>query len=190
MFNRAAQGVVNQYTGTVMPNIDTAANRANALGGSAYQEYADRARFDLGQNLNNLATQIYGGNYMNERGLQQQAMMGAPQMLEGQLRGAQAMLGAGDIRRGIEQDILNLGYEDFERARLQDYSNLDVLGNALGISMGGGGTTITQSPSFYQANPVAGAIGGGALGYLGANMMGQNPYAGTALGALGGSMLV
>ena len=190
MFNRAAQGVVNQYTGTVMPNIDTAANRANALGGSAYQEYADRARFDLGQNLNNLATQIYGGNYMNERGLQQQAMMGAPQMLEGQLRGAQAMLGAGDIRRGIEQDILNLGYEDFERARLQDYSNLDVLGNALGISMGGGGTTITQSPSFYQANPVAGAIGGGALGYLGAQAFNQNPYAGTALGALGGSMLV
>lgn len=190
MFNRAAQGVVNQYTGTTMPNIDTAANRANALGGSAYQEYADRARFDLGQNLNNLATQIYGGNYMNERGLQQQAMMGAPQMLEGNLRGAQAMLGAGDIRRGIEQDILNLGYEDFERARLQDYSNLDVLGNALGISMGGGGTTITQQPSFYQANPVAGAIGGGALGYLGANMMGQNPYAGTALGALGGSMMV
>ena len=56
--------------------------------------------------------------------------------------------------------------------------------------MGGGGTTITQSPSFYQANPVAGAIGGGALGDLGANMLGQNPYAGTALGALGGSMLV
>ena len=190
MFNRAAQGVVNQYTGTVMPNIDTAANRANALGGSAYQEYADRARFDLGQNLNNLATQIYGGNYMNERGLQQQAMMSAPQMLEGNLRGAQAMLGAGDIRRGVEQDRLNLAYEDFERARLHPYANLDVLGNALGISMGGGGTTITQQPSFYQANPLAGAIGGGTLGYMGANMMGQNPYAGAALGALGGSMMV
>ena len=190
MFNRAAQGVVNQYTGTVMPNIDTAANRANALGGSAYQEYADRARFDLGQNLNNLATQIYGGNYMNERGLQQQAMMSAPQMLEGNLRGAQAMLGAGDIRRGVEQDRLNLAYEDFERARLHPYANLDVLGNALGISMGGGGTTITQQPSFYQANPVAGAIGGGALGYLGAQAFNQNPYAGTALGALGGSMMV
>ena len=190
MFNRAAQGVVNQYTGTVMPNIDTAANRANALGGSAYQEYADRARFDLGQNLNNLATQIYGGNYMNERGLQQQAMMSAPQMLEGNLRGAQAMLGAGDIRRGVEQDRLNLAYEDFERARLHPYANLDVLGNALGISMGGGGTTITQQPSFYQANPLAGVIGGGTLGYMGANMMGQNPYAGAALGALGGSMMV
>jgi hypothetical protein len=174
------------------PFVDqmSAANRANALGGSAYQEYADRARFDLGQNLNNLATQIYGGNYMNERGLQQQAMMSAPQMLEGNLRGAQAMLGAGDIRRGVEQDRLNLAYEDFERARLHPYANLDVLGNALGISMGGGGTTITQQPSFYQANPLAGAIGGGTLGYMGANMIGQNPYAGAALGALGGSMMV
>jgi hypothetical protein len=56
--------------------------------------------------------------------------------------------------------------------------------------MGGGGTTITQSPSFYQANPVAGAIGGGALGYLGAQAFNQNPYIGAGIGALGGSMLV
>ena len=67
MFNQAAQGVMNNYTQSVMPGIDAAANRANAMGGSAYQEYSDMGRFDLGQNLNNLATQIYGGNYANER---------------------------------------------------------------------------------------------------------------------------
>ena len=121
------------------------------------------------------------------------AMMNAGQFQQGMYGDAQALMGVGDVFRSYDQDLLNQEREDWERAYNQQYTNLDVLGNALGISMGAGGTTQTTQPSYYQSSPLAGAIGGGLLGYGAGSLMGgggfsPSPYnvGGAALGALGG----
>ena len=190
MYDQAAQGMVNQYRYADAPTREGAASFARALGGSADQQYGDMQRFSLGQNLNNLATQIYGGNYAAERGYQNQAMAMAPQMNEIGYRDSQALLGAGDIFREQNQALINQDYEDYEKQRLWPYSQLDILGNALGVASGGGGSTVTTQPSFFQPNRAAGALGGGLLGYgVGQAMDMSNPYLAAGAGALGGYLL-
>lgn len=189
-FNKAAFGVTDNYMNSVMPSMTAAASRAGALGGSAFDETTERSRYGLGQNLNNLATDIYGGNYQAERGRQAQMMGYAPFFADQGYKDAQAVLGVGDINRGYQQDIINAGIQDYDAERLQQFKNLDVLGNAINVGSGGAGTVTSTGPNPYRSNPYAGMIGGGLAGYgLAQGMGASNPLLYGGLGALGGGLL-
>ena len=75
------------------------------------------------------------------------------------------------------------------------YQQLDVLGRAIGGSMGTGGTTTSTGPGYYQPSRTAGMLGGGLLGYELAGMNGApamlqgNPWLGAGLGAGLGAFL-
>jgi hypothetical protein len=115
----------------------------------------------------------------------------APQMANLDYQDAQALLGVGDIRRGYSQDILNQNYGNWLDAQQYPYKQLDVLGNALRASVGGGSTITTSGPNPYQASPAAGMLGGGLLGYgLASNYGGTTvpPWMGAAGGALLGGL--
>ena len=60
-------------------------NKAGAFGpqNSAWTETVARNNFGLGQNLNNLATDIYGGNFNKERDRQTSAIADAPRFYSG-----------------------------------------------------------------------------------------------------------
>jgi len=45
------------------------------------------------------------------------------------------------------------------------YKQLDLLGRAIGQSMGAGGTVTTTSPGYYQPSSTAGMLGAGLAGY-------------------------
>lgn len=187
-YDRAAQDVTDQYTYGTAPVQQSQAARAGALGGSADAQVAQMDRWGLGNNLGNLATDIYGGNYAMERGNQMQGMGMASQMNEIGYRDAQALMGVGDINRDYSQAQINQDYEDYLAAQMWPYQQLDVLGNALGVASGGGGTTVTTQPSFYQPNRTAGMLGGGMLGY-GLAQNTQYPWLGAGAGALAGGMM-
>lgn len=176
-------------------------NSAGGYGGSAHQETVTRE-------LGNLANQMYGQNYVAERGNQMQAAnlasgefaqergnqmraMGmAPQMGQTDYADASALLGVGDVYGQRQQQMMNQQYEDWNKAINYPYQQLDVLSNAIAGSTGGRSTTI-QSGQPTQYNPTAGAIGGGLLGYgvgsMAANQFGSySPYVGAGLGALAG----
>lgn len=188
-FGQAARSVTDQYTNAIMPSMTAAASRAGAMGGSAFNEMQQQSRYGLGQNLNNLATDIYGGNYQQERNRQAQMMAQTPFFADQGYKDAQAVLGVGDISRGYNQDIINAQIQDFDAARLQQFKNLDVLGNAINVGSGGSGTTTTTGPNPYRSNPYAGMIGGGLAGYgLSSAAGAANPLLYGGLGALGGGL--
>lgn len=78
-YGQAAKDVTDAYTSAVQPRTDAMFNGPGSLAGnSAYAEMVARNQYGLGQNLQNLATNIYGGNYQQERGRQFGAASTAP----------------------------------------------------------------------------------------------------------------
>lgn len=135
-----------------------------------------------GRQLNDLATNIYGQNYARERQLQQGMVPMAAQLPQAQ---AQLLLGAGDVGRDVNQANINEAIRQFEEQRLYPFTQADVLGRAIGMAMGSGGTTTTTQPGFYQPSRTAGMLGGG-LGGLGLGQAFGRPGIGAGLGALAG----
>lgn len=73
MFNVASEGVGRQFRNNVMPGVASMFSTAGRYGSGQMAEGLGQAQQQYGSTLNNLATNIYGQNYANERQLQQAA---------------------------------------------------------------------------------------------------------------------
>lgn len=79
-YDQAAKAVTDNYTSAVQPRNDALFAKAGAFGpaNSAYRETVARNQFGLGENLGNLANNLYGGNYNTERNRQFGATTAGP----------------------------------------------------------------------------------------------------------------
>jgi len=160
------------------PYLDATFNRAALQTQNQLQsEFArsgrnvDAAQGLRSQQLNDLATGIYGGAYDAERNRQQQAIGSATGLANQDYVDLGQLAGVGAQREGLAQDMAN-----------QPGQALDQY---LGRVSGGGGTS-TYQPS--NRNRFAGAIGGGMLGSQLGGQYGGNygSLIGGLLGAYGG----
>lgn len=107
MFNKAASNVGRQFSENVMPGIASMYSGAGRFGSNQMAGGLDQAQQQYGNTLNNLATDIYGQNYANERGFQQQAMNQLGQFGLAstglQQQGLNQLLGMGLQSRGMQQ---------------------------------------------------------------------------------------
>lgn len=101
------------------------------------------------QQLNDLATQIYGGAYDSERNRQQQALALSPSLGQAQYTDLNALLGAGQAREGYQQQQL-----DAPGSALDQY---------LGRVSGNMGSTVKTGGGGVSG---AGALGGAMLGNM------------------------
>lgn len=165
-FNQAARNVADVYKYATAPSFAASGIKAGAFGdNSGFQQQQMLNQYGLGQNLNNLATDIYGGNYQQERNRMMQAASMFPSMYQGLTQPAQTMMGVGDIYRDYNQALMNQQYEDWTAQKQHPYNMIDVLGNAIGVGGGTGGTTTQTQPGTYKPNPYANLMGAGLLGY-------------------------
>jgi hypothetical protein len=176
-----------QMGNTVANDVQTrmagmARGSGSGMTNSGWQESTARG---LGDALGNL----YGNAYSQERGMQNSAVGMAPTYAANDYTDTRALTGVGDAYRQYNQDLLNQGYQDWQSAMNAPYSQLDLMGNAIRTSMGGGGTSTSTGPNPYQASPMANMLGGGLAGYSIGGMMGANPYMSTGLGAAAGGLL-
>jgi hypothetical protein len=74
MFNQAAGQVGQQFKNNVMPSIASMFAGGGRYGSEGMANGIGQAQQNYGNQVNNLATSIYGGNYANERNLLQQAL--------------------------------------------------------------------------------------------------------------------
>lgn len=176
-WNRAADQLQSRLGSSVLP--------MQGLSNTGYAEAMTRG-------LNDLSATVYG----QER---QHQMNAAPMALAyGQepYEAANTLFGVGDVGREYDQARINNAIRAFEAQRLSPYQNLDVLGRALGMSMGGGfGTTSSSQPGYFQPSRTAGMLGGGLTGAGLGNQLAQQAggfspmqggMLGAGLGALGG----
>jgi len=163
-FDTAAGRMAQAYKNGTAAQTDANFGRAGAFGGSAWRQQVQGNENAFGDALANLATNTYGQNYNTERNNQMNAMGMASGMQDLGYNDATKLIGAGDIQRSYQQDLLNQGYGDWQAAQNQEYANLDVLNKALAGSVGNAGQTFTTGANPYQTNNFANYLGGGLAG--------------------------
>jgi hypothetical protein len=174
--NYAQQSLQGGFLGS-NPYLDQTFEQARlATQGGLSSEFARSGR-NVGaseglrsQQLNDLATKIYGGNYANERALQQ-GVLGQATGLANQDYVDLAQL------RGVGSDIEGL-------AREQQQAPQQALDQYLGRVSGNFGSTSSQP--LYR-NSGSAALGGALVGsQIGSSLSKNNPYGGLIGAGLGG----
>lgn len=133
--------------------------------------------------LNDLATQIYGGAYDAERGRQQQSAFLAPQLANLDYQDLAALEGVGGRIEDLSGQYIDDAASRFNFEQNAPQINLD---NYLARITGSfpGGTTTSSTPT--SRNRGAGALGGAASG---AAIGSAFPGIGTGVGAIAGGLL-
>jgi hypothetical protein len=139
------------------------------------------ARPVAAQEYNNLATNIYGGAYENERNRQQQILPMSGQLAQNEYADADRLLGVG----GLNEDLAGRQAEDAA-------ARWDFQQNAPGVNLdqymariqGAPGSTSSTTSPIYR-NRGAGALGGALAGYGLGDQYGYGGYGAIAGGLLG-----
>jgi hypothetical protein len=140
-YGSASRGLVDQYRMATAPSLMAQAQQAGVSGGSAEGQQQAFNQYGLGQNLSDLATQIYGGNYQTERGRQLSALGMVPGAQTALAVPGQQLLGAGTLEQGQAQTELDVSRQNAELQQEYPYHLISYLTNLMGGVTGAGGTT-------------------------------------------------
>lgn len=147
-FNQALQGAAQASTQQYYDAINQAtsgAARAGRYGSNALQEQQQRAGGQLANALTNQAGQLAYQNYATERGRQEQAAAGAPQLAAADYYDINQLLQAGQMGEGYQQNALEGDVARFNFQQNAPYQKLaSYLGAVYGVPGGGGQVTQTQ----------------------------------------------
>lgn len=180
-FEAQVKPVVEQYTQQIAPGIDASFNNAGRLGSNAYATARNTADDTFARALSDTAGKLAFQNYGMERGVQNQAMMAAPQYAETDYNDALRLATVGGAREAKQGEYLA---DDINRFNFNENAGWNNLGKYAALVAGGDfGGTGTSSTPVYQ-NRASGILGGAMTGATIGNMAG-NPL----LGAIGGGLL-
>lgn len=144
-YDAAARKMTDAYQSAVAPGIMASAQRQGQFGSSAMEELMAMSRYDLGENLGNLGTSIYGGNYAAERDRQIQTMSQLPNTINSLYAPQTYLAGVGAQQQEQQQAEFDTSYTNAANAAEWPFNILSGFGAALGQAAGGGGTSSTKS---------------------------------------------
>lgn len=134
--------------------------------------------------MNQLATQIYGGNYANERQNMQNASQNAVSLNGANLANLGALGQAGALQQQQSQNYIDAAQNRFNYNQNLPWQNLNNYMGSIN-SLQHGATSTSQQPVFH--NRAAGAAGGAMAGYQAGQGMGTyGGLIGAGIGAIGG----
>lgn len=164
MYDTAAGAVTRNYRDAVAPSQAANAAMAGAFGGSASANEQLRNEYGMGKNLSDLATQIYGQNYLQERQNQNAMAQFMPQFgqfLENfNLNRLDRMNALGANRRQLEQQMQDVGYDNAMMRFEYPMKILQSWGQLLGTgATGASSTTTAPNPNAANAAATYGGLG-------------------------------
>lgn len=150
--NQNAQAMGRGYATGTAAQLDAAAARARALGGSGYQQAVGQNELQLGNAIGNMANQYQLGrtgmgvqDWQQERNNMMQAIPYGFQGSQLDYVNADRMMQAGGLERGYQQQLLDQMYSDWMTAQNQPYQQIDRAGALLGMATGNlGQSTMTS----------------------------------------------
>ena len=137
--------------------------------------------------MQNLATNLYGQNYQQERQNQLSTLGNLGKIGEGLNLPSQNLLSTGGFEQGQNQNVLNTNYQNAYNQAAFPYQLLSMFtgGGGVGSLGGGGGTSTTTgypSEEGDGSSLMQDILGGGSLGLGGLELFGAlGPF-----GSLGG----
>jgi len=150
-FQPAAQQATSAFNQAI-GNIGSQASRAGRYGSGAMGEFQNQAAGQLAQSLTNTAGQLAYQNYAQERGRQEAAATGAPQMAAADYGDISKLLGVGQL----EEQYLQSAYSQPQQALSSFLSNI------YGYPAGSSGTSTTPeyyNPTLEKASEASAGIG-------------------------------
>lgn len=186
-FDNASNAVTRAFSNTTAPTTDAMFAQAGRFGSGARFNAVNQNEQNLGETLNKLANDIYGGNYQMERGRQFDATNNFGNVVQQSLVAPQAALGIADRRQGqaeraLADDNAMLQYSE----GLGDWQNLARYKAMIDGSYGQYGMGSGQQPGMSGGSPIAQGLGGLFTGASIAGQLGWRPFSGSGSGG-GGS---
>jgi hypothetical protein len=162
-YNAAAQPLTENYQSAIAPGEMTGAIQAGAFGGSSDAEARALNQYQFGGQLQNLATNLYGQNYQQERQNQLGTLGELGKIGLGLNMPNEQLMNVGGTQQAQSQNELNTQYQNAYNQSAFPYQLLQMFtgGGGVGSLGGGGGTSSTT-------NQLPGVSGGQqAAGYAG-----------------------
>lgn len=148
--NANAEGQLNQFIqGGTNPYLDaTYAKAADQVSNSVNSNFSQAGRYGSGaqtdvlsQNLGDLATNIYGGAYAQDRSNQMQAIGMAPQFGDLAYKDAGQLLNAGQVLQDDAQNPLDFRYGQYQEEENLPYKQLAGMSGVFGSNLGSSSTS-------------------------------------------------
>jgi hypothetical protein len=174
--------ITNNYKKGTAAQLDSAAARSGAFGGSAYNEMQNsnsgmlakqiaqnsdqqrNAQFDKSSGLAENAINRSWQGYENAAGRGLQAVQGIQQQGNTDLQRWLSVMGVGDLQRQVQGENIAAAKDLFGQNVQQPLQAADILGNALSRASGQGGSSTSQAFG-SGGSGVANAVGGLAALY-------------------------
>ena len=202
MVEATARPLMQQYSNQVLPGIASLYSKSGRYGSGAMQNALGQATEQYGRAIGDVATNVVGNQYEQERARQQQAIMGltnlaqaAPSIYGQQYLPSQQLAQVGAQREAIAAQPLQEAMQRYSFGQQLPYQQLSgYLSSVYGSPTASYGTTSQNMSTNPTVGAIGGALSGGLLG-MGlnsafpslSNTMGG--YAAPLLGALGGGLL-
>ena len=149
MFGAAARATNTQYNNQVMPGINATFGSGGRTGSNAHQTALDMANQNYNNSMSDMAANIYGNNYANERTNQLNAANQYANLGQSLAQGYNAL---GNTQFGQQYTAANLGMDLGQ----QDYANIDRLA-AVGQQVEGQSQKVLDDYmnrfNYYQQRP-------------------------------------
>lgn len=178
-YDAAADSVVRNYQTATAPNTDGAMVAAGRYGSGAYQNLREGNERALGTSLNNLATNIYGGNYQAERDRQQAQTNNTGALIQAGYLDPTAAINAGGALQGQKQNEINADKARWDYEQNKYWENLAKYYGIVGAnSWGQNGTTQMQGTTTVPqtSNPLGQILGGALSAASVAGGLGWKPF--------------
>lgn len=166
-FNAGAMNNMGQFNSSMLQNQGQFnAGQANNMALNNANLMQNQGQFNAGamNNMGQFNSNMNAGNWNAERNRMMNAGQMFPQYMSADQMRNQNLLGAGDIYRNYQQQLLDTNYQDWMGATNQPYRGLDVLTGIYGTGSGNAGTSTTsRGPDNTISNMIGGAMLGNSL---------------------------
>lgn len=136
MVSKAQGSVVDQFNNMVKPQTETAMRQSGSFGNSGLQQLMQNQQKAAGQQMSDIATQMYGQAYGQDQSNRMQAIGMAPTFGNAPYQDASQLLNAGNIQQQDAQNPLDFQYQQFKEAGDYPLKQMSATSGVLGQNMG------------------------------------------------------
>lgn len=159
-FNAAAGELNENFNEEQMPALAGMFGTQGGLGNSSLDLAAGKAAGEHGENIRDLAANIYGNNYSAERNRQTEALSAAPGIREAQYGDASRLTDVGKAYEGQQAKVLEDKINRFNYAQNAPIANLQ---DYMALISGNYGSTSTSRSSGGGGSPLSTGLGAAGL---------------------------
>lgn len=183
--NAATQPLLQNFTNTIMPSLDSMYSSAGRYGSGAQDQSRQQAAQTLEGQIGNISTNMAYSNYNDERQRMMQAGLLAPTLAQQDYADIAAMGQAGQGIDQYNQGLINANIDKYNYNANAPWNFLNDYVGLLNGAVGGSSTTTATQPN--STGGASGALGGALSGAgIGSTFGPWGTAAGALLGGLSG----